>query len=128
MAVQRYSHQREEIYRAVCATNEHPTAQMVYDELRERMPKLSLGTVYRNLHQMAEEGRLLELDGPITRYDATVKPHTHVRCCCCGRVGDLEMPYDAALDRRAEGEGWSVNGHYLMFYGMCPACAGENKN
>ena len=64
MAVQRFSHQREEIYRAVLATKEHPSAQMVYDTLKPRMAKLSLGTVYRNLHQMAEEGRLLELDGP----------------------------------------------------------------
>ena len=57
MAIQRFSHQREEIYQAVCATKEHPTAQMVYDTLKPRMPRLSLGTVYRNLHQMAEEGR-----------------------------------------------------------------------
>ena len=127
MAIQRYSRQREEIYQAVCATREHPTAQMVYDELREHMPKLSLGTVYRNLHQMAQEGRLMELDGPVARYDAIVTPHTHIRCLCCGRVADLEMPYDAALDGLAAEKGWAVKSHYLMFQGMCPACAGEKN-
>ncbi len=126
MAVQRFSHQREEIYRAVLATKEHPSAQMVYDTLKPRMAKLSLGTVYRNLHQMAEEGRLLELDGPVTRYDATIAPHTHIRCQSCGRVADLELSYDPVLDRTAEESGWGVEGHHLMFHGICPACAGNH--
>ena len=84
MKTQRYSQQRERIYEAVRATKEHPTAQMVYDTLKPEMPKLSLGTVYRNLQQMAEDGRLMELDGPVTRFDATVQPHTHLRCSRCG--------------------------------------------
>lgn len=125
MAVQRFSQQREEIYRAVCATKEHPSAQMVYDTLKPHMPKLSLGTVYRNLHQMAQEGRLMELNGPVVRFDATITPHTHILCTKCGRVADLEMPYSKALDFQAADEGWAIGGHYLMFYGMCPACAGE---
>ena len=128
MAIQRFSHQREEIYQAVLATKEHPSAQMVYDTLKPQMPKLSLGTVYRNLHQMAQEGRLLELDGPVSRYDATVAPHTHIRCQRCERVADLELPYDMALDRMAEASGWGVAGHHLMFHGICPACAGNNND
>ena len=68
MKTQRYSQQRELIYEAVCATKEHPTAQMIYDALRPQMPKLSLGTVYRNLQQMAQSGRIMELDGPVSRY------------------------------------------------------------
>jgi len=121
--MQRYSHQRERIYETVCGTKEHPTAQMVYDALRVEMPKLSLGTVYRNLHQMAQEGRLAELDGPVARFDAELHPHTHVRCSGCGRVADLEMPYDPTLDRMAESNGWCIAGHDLMFRGICSACA-----
>lgn len=48
---------------------------MVYDLLREEMPRLSLGTVYRNLHQMAQEGMLQELEGPTARFDACLAPH-----------------------------------------------------
>ena len=125
MKAQRYSQQREEIYQAVCASREHPTAQMVYDTLRPVMPKLSLGTVYRNLQQMAADGRLLELDGPVARFDATVTPHTHLRCSCCGRVADGTLPYDVASDHTAVTEGWTITGHNLMFTGICPACAGE---
>ena len=64
--LRRYSRQRERIYQAVHASREHPSAQMVYDLLREELPQLSLGTVYRNLHQMAQEGMLQERtgDGP----------------------------------------------------------------
>ena len=122
--MQRYSYQRERIYEAVCSTKEHPTAQMVYDALRAEMPKLSLGTVYRNLHQMAEEGRLSEIEGPIARFDADLSRHTHARCSCCGGVADLKLPYDPMLDQAIEAEGWNVSGHSLIFYGICPACAG----
>ena len=127
MRVQRHSEQRDRIYQAVCASREHPTAQMIYDELRPRMPKLTLGTVYRNLQQMARDGRLVEIDGPVARFDATIHPHTHLRCQSCGSVADVELPYDAALDRVCRMEGWNIIGHNLMFTGICPACAGENK-
>ena len=123
--MQRYSHQRERIYETVCGTKEHPTAQMVYDALRAELPKLSLGTVYRNLHQMAQEGRLMELDGPVARFDAETHPHTHIRCSDCGCVADLEMPYDPTLDRMAAGKGWCIAGHDLIFTGVCPVCAGK---
>ena len=127
MKVQRHSEQRERIYQAVCASREHPTAQMIYDELRPLMPKLSLGTVYRNLQQMARDGRLVEINGPVARFDATIHPHTHLRCQSCGSVADVELPYDPALDRVCRMEGWNIIGHNLMFTGICPACAGENR-
>ena len=123
--MQRFSQQRERIYEAVRISMEHPTAQMVYDVLRPEMPRLSLGTVYRNLHQMAQEGRLRELEGPVARFDAVLPPHTHVRCVRCGQVADLAVPYDPALDREAGESGWAVNGHDLVFSGLCPACRTE---
>ena len=125
MKVQRFSQQRERIYEAVRASMEHPSAQMVYDALRPEMPRLSLGTVYRNLHQMAQEGRLRELEGPVARFDVVLPPHTHIRCVRCGQVADLAVPYDPALDREAGESGWAVNGHDLVFSGLCPACRTE---
>ena len=69
---QRFSQQRERIYQTVLESRAHPTAEMVYQQLKPEMPRLSLGTVYRNLQQMAREGRLTELDGPVTRFDAAL--------------------------------------------------------
>lgn len=125
MRSQRYSQQRERIYEAVCATKEHPTAQMIYETLKPEMPKLSLGTVYRNLQQMAQDGRLMELDGPVSRFDATVQPHTHLRCSRCGCVADGELAYDERIDHEPIAQGWRITSHNLMFTGICPACAGE---
>lgn len=123
MKAQRFSQQREQIYQAVCASKEHPSAQMVYDMLRPEMPKLSLGTVYRNLQQMASDGRLVELPGPVARFDAMITPHTHLYCSCCGRVADGALPYDVALDHSSVADGWAITGHNLMFTGICPECA-----
>ncbi len=126
MQGQRFSYQREQIYRAVCASQEHPTAEMVYQRLKPSMPRLSLGTVYRNLHQMAQEGRLVEMEGPVVRFDAVTKPHTHLRCIRCGGVCDLgAMPYDDGLDRKAEESGCRILRHTLVFTGICAACAAE---
>ena len=125
MNTQRHSQQRELIYQALCETKEHPTAQMIYDSLRPTLPKLSLGTVYRNLQQMVQSGRILELAGPVSHYDATVEPHTHLQCSCCGRIADASLSYDIALDGKAVEEGWSIETHRLMFIGICPACAGK---
>ena len=125
---QRFSRQRERIYQVVCESQEHPTAEMVYARLKPEMPQLSLGTVYRNLHQMAQEGRLRELEGPVARFDAVLPPHTHIRCIRCGQVADLALPYDPALDWEPAGDGWAITGHELVFNGVCPACGAEQPS
>lgn len=126
--LRRYSRQRERIYQAVHASWEHPSAQMVYDLLREELPRLSLGTVYRNLHQMAQEGMLQELKGPTARFDACLAPHAHIRCTCCGRVMDLSALEEPAPVRSAAEAGWQVERYSLMLEGICPACAGKDHN
>ena len=128
MQEQRFSYQREQIYQAVCESHAHPTAEMVYHRLKPDLPRLSLGTVYRNLHRMAQEGLLTELDGPVTRFDGEIQPHAHFRCTSCGELRDVDnVVYDASLDRRAERGGEIITGHALIFNGLCPACAGHNK-
>ena len=126
--LRRYSRQRERIYQAVHASREHPSAQMVYDLLREELPRLSLGTVYRNLHQMAQEGMLQELEGPTARFDACLAPHAHIRCTSCGRVMDLSALEEPAPVRSAAEAGWQVERYSLMLEGICPACAGKDHN
>lgn len=124
MAVKRYSRQRELIYQAVKSSKEHPTAEMVYQWLLPENPKLSLGTVYRNLNLLAEEGLLLRLSYPVERYDGCTEPHTHFRCDGCGRVLDLDVKYDplSNKDTAQALTGLSVRSHALTFYGLCPDC------
>lgn len=130
MSGKRYSRQRELIYEAVRGTDQHPTAEMVYQWLKGENPNLSLGTVYRNLNLLSEEGLLVRMPFPVERYDACTEPHSHLRCECCGGVFDLELPYDPAMDAAAEkGEpGAEIRRHDLVFYGTCAACrAGERE-
>ena len=124
MGGKRYSRQRELIYEAVQGSREHPTAEMVYGWLRPENPNLSLGTVYRNLHQLSDEGLLVRMPFPVERYDAELVPHCHFRCKACGSVVDMKQPYDPTLDSEAKNDlnGYRVDGHDLVFTGLCPDC------
>ncbi len=124
MVIKRFSKQRELIFSAVMNTNEHPTAEMVYTWLKPENPALSLGTVYRNLHQLVAEGSLIRLSFPVERFDATTEPHAHFMCRVCGRVYDMmDIPYDPALDDKAQlSSGHVVKQHELFFDGTCVNC------
>ncbi|HJC40554.1 MAG TPA: transcriptional repressor [Candidatus Intestinimonas pullistercoris] len=124
MTGKRYSRQRELIYQKLVETDEHPTAEMLYQWLKPENPNLSLGTVYRNLNLLAEEGVIVRMPFPVERYDARTHPHPHFRCKACGRVYDMEdLPYDSGLDQAAEQcSGHQVDRHDLVFFGTCSAC------
>ena len=70
----------------------HPTADEVYQVVRKRLPRISLGTVYRNLDVLSESGEISRLDrcGAQYRFDGDLEQHYHIRCSSCGRVDDIE--------------------------------------
>ena len=123
MATQRYSRQRELIYHTVMASKAHPTAEMVYTALKTQRPNLSLGTVYRNLHLLADEGKLKRMPFPVERFDGDVTPHHHFCCEGCGQVSDVPGDYDPALDHAPQAMGCQVTRHEVVYYGLCAACA-----
>lgn len=123
MAGKRYSRQRELIYHAVKESYEHPTADMVYHQLKPSNPDLSLGTVYRNLNLLSQEGLLRRMAFPVERYDGNLDPHPHLRCNQCGKVYDLDYPHDERLTHDAAGDsGHQLQGYDLTFYGNCSQC------
>lgn len=122
MPAQRYSRQRELIFETVCASKCHPTAEMVYSALKPQYPNLSLGTVYRNLNLLTEQGRLVRMPLPVERYDGDLHPHSHFCCQSCGEVSDLELPYDGDADDALRAQGFQVERHATLFYGLCPHC------
>jgi Fur family peroxide stress response transcriptional regulator len=129
MAVTKYSRQREAIKEYLAHTKEHPTADTVYMNIRSTQPNISLGTVYRNLNMLADQGEILKLncqDG-CDRFDGNPKPHYHFLCRGCGRVLDLEMEdIDHINEIAASNFGGTVEGHVTYFYGMCPNCVQKN--
>lgn len=127
MAIKRYSRQRELIYDVLLHSREHPTAEMVYKALKPEHPSLSLGTVYRNLNQLVEEGTIASLPFPVERFDGNIEPHAHFVCKNCNSVYDImAIDYDSSLDKEAgEKSGHSIDQHMLIFYGDCAACSEE---
>ena len=121
----RHSRQRELIFETLQHTHEHPTAEMLYRWLKPENPSLSLGTVYRNLNLLAEEGVITRMPFPVERYDANTEPHPHFRCRKCGAVYDLEgLEYDASLDEKIGVlSGHQVDRHEMVFSGICTHCA-----
>ena len=124
----RYSRQRELIFEALKHTKEHPTAEMVYQWLKPENPSLSLGTVYRNLNLLAEEGAITRMPFPVERYDADTHPHPHFCCDECGSVYDLDLLYDPTVDEKArQASGHDVTGHQVTFHGVCVQCRRTEK-
>ena len=124
----RYSRQRELIFEALRHTREHPTAEMLYRWLKPENPSLSLGTVYRNLNLLAEEGVITRMPFPVERYDADTRPHPHFCCDECGSVYDLDLPYDQEVDQRARmASGHDVTGHQVTFHGVGAPCRRTEK-
>lgn len=123
MKGKRYSRQRELIYQAVTQTDQHPTAEMIYHWLKPENPNLSLGTVYRNLNLLVDEGTIVRMAFPVERYDADTTPHTHFCCDRCGGVYDLKVPYDDVLDEQAALQsGHIIERHELLYRGICSGC------
>ncbi len=108
----------------------HPTADEVFHMVRRYMPKISLGTVYRNLEFLASHGLVLKLEsgsGP-KRFDARVGNHYHVRCSICGKVQDLTETDWPDLEKRARGlSDFEITGHSVEFLGVCPDCREGNN-
>ena len=128
MEARRYSRQRELIYQCLCSTKEHPTAEMVYAWLKPDNPKLSLGTVYRNLNQLAEAGTIVRMPFPVERYDADTSPHGHFCCDDCGRVYDLTIPDTLGEAKElCEAQGFAFRRETRVFYGVCSDCMGREQ-
>ncbi len=121
----RKSTQKEAILRAVKGTRSHPTADWVYEQVRREIPNVSLGTIYRNLKSLKQEGEILELNfaSTVSRFDGVIQNHYHFRCEQCGRILDLDEPVDKTLDNRiAQKTDFVVSNHRLEFCGLCQDC------
>jgi len=83
---------RRLVLEVVRGTEAHPTAESVHRMVRRRLPRVSLGTVYRNLRLLVAEGLVHELPGPHARFDGNLERHHHFTCTGCGRIVDVDGP------------------------------------
>jgi Fe2+ or Zn2+ uptake regulation protein len=123
---------RRVVLEVVRATGSHPTAEWVHRMVRRRLPRVSLGTVYRNLRLLVEEGLVQELPGPHARFDGNLGRHHHFTCTACGRIVDVEgplcEPQTRAVSARVESAtGLTITHHRIEFFGRCPACRAAGR-
>lgn len=121
-----YSKQREIILNYLRSVNCHPTAETVYENIKESCPSVSLATVYRNLNQLSENNyiRRIKIDGKSDRFDGNLSHHNHLFCRICGRIDDLEAFYDLNdMFREIESKaGFTTENCQLLFSGVCREC------
>jgi Fur family ferric uptake transcriptional regulator len=119
------THQRQVILEEMKKNPYHPTADEVYEMVRRKLPKISLGTIYRNLDVLTSQGVIqkIETEGSQKRFDGNPQPHYHVRCIQCGTLEDVQIqPLPSAEEVVENSRGYEIYGFKLEFIGICPEC------
>ena len=125
---QRNTRQRQVVLEELKKLSCHPTAARLYEIARARLPKISLGTVYRNLELLAQNGVIqkLQISGSEARFDGKREQHYHVRCVHCGSIDDVhDLPEDYVKGQVQSLAGYDIVGFHLDFLGVCPDCQGR---
>ena len=117
--------QLKTIVKVLGSTNSHPTAEWIYREVKQEIPKVSLGTIYRNLRELQVEGEILEIniDGSPSRFDYNTTDHCHFRCTNCEQMIDLTVPECSKIVKQlTRKRGLQITGHQVIFSGLCVEC------
>ncbi len=126
----RNTRQRKRIMELLRSTNLHPTANWIYEQLKNEFPSLSLGTVYRNLNILQEQGKLIRINGSTQdHFDAVVKPHPHFRCRKCEKLYDIYISeQDCILQGGDLSTGHRIEGMRVEYRGVCASCLEDGKD
>ena len=125
MIARRTSDIRDRIYILIKKNHTHPHAQLIYEALKKEIPSLSLGSVYRNINILVEEGKLWRRDfgDGFERYDAIANVHYHFVCEQCKSISDCILPVQNNITNLAQKKTkHKINSHTINFYGVCVDC------
>ena len=125
MKTLKYSRQREAIRAFLASRKDHPTAEVIYENVKQEFPNISLGTVYRNLTLLESTGDIQKLtfSGDCDHFDFNTDEHYHFVCTECKSVIDLEMDSLNFINCLAEKNfGGTIEGNKVFFYGKCEKC------
>lgn len=124
MKVMRQTRQRQAVLEVLRHTREHPDAAWIFQEVRRTVPNISLGTVYRALDALAQEGvvMVIERAGERARYDYRHEDHHHAVCRSCGAIFDVQLSPVPPASRAGLPEGFEVVEVVLEFHGTCARC------
>ncbi len=130
MSITKRSKQKDAILETLKNTKCHPTADWVYTEVRKSIPNISLGTVYRNLSKMSEEGiiKKLILGTSSEHFDGDISPHYHISCVDCNKIFDIhEKPVIDINKWASELFSGEIYEHYTVFAGKCSSCINKSN-
>jgi Fur family ferric uptake transcriptional regulator len=123
--------QRQIILEELRNVNTHPSAEELYEMVRQRLPHISLATVYRNLEILSASGEIQKLEPScrLSRFDGVAADHYHIRCLDCDRVIDAPPGFDVRITHNlSEQTGFKIIGHQLEFIGFCHACLNHSQS
>ena len=124
--------QRIEIYKALLESDEHPSAEMVYEKTRQTMPNVSFDTVNRTLNTLSQIGAafVVEGSGEVRRFDGNLDSHQHFKCINCRKIFDFHYDnIDNVKIPENLGDGFKILRTTVYVEGLCQACQkNENKN
>lgn len=125
MNASKRSKQRDAILEVLHSTKAHPTADIIYAEVRKKIPNISLGTVYRNLAKLSEDNTIIKVNAGtgVEHFDGTPTPHYHVVCTECGAIDDIEAdPLEEVNAWAAKIFKGEIYKHSTIFFGKCEKC------
>jgi Fur family peroxide stress response transcriptional regulator len=126
----RLTPQRVELIRLIAASEGHPSAARLYEQIKVQFPTMSLATVYKTLDLLKELGEVLEIGlRDDSHYDGNKPyPHPHLICTKCQKImdGELDTAVENIVQEVEKNFGFQIVKHQLDFYGICPDC--QNKN
>ena len=126
----RMTRQRQAILDELVKLKTHPTADEIYQIVKQRMPRISLGTVYRNLDLLAQTGQIRRLDTAQgqKRYDGDLSQHYHVHCVDCGKIGDVVLERAPGEEPAvASSSDYEILDRRVEYLGVCPQCKSERE-
>jgi Fur family peroxide stress response transcriptional regulator len=122
----RITPQRTAICKLLTTSEEHPTAAMIYEDLKPRFPSMSLATVYNTLDALVEIGAINVLGqagDDTVHYDADTEPHVNLACLSCNKIVDIPSEHVSRLDEEiTAASGYKLLGARVLYYGLCPDC------
>jgi len=120
----RNTRQKAVVYQIVKDSHDHPTAEKIYERAKREVPTISLGTVYRILKELSEEGKIREIViNKQSRFEGRTDFHHHFICRVCGKIEDVETPTCRYTCKKLEESGYVIEDIEYKFYGICKVCA-----
>jgi Fe2+ or Zn2+ uptake regulation protein len=126
--VEKITCQKRAILEFLKSVKTHPTAEEIYHSVKEKLPQISKGTVYRNLKFLAKKGEILEIPSRVFHYDGDTFSHAHFVCQKCDRIFDVfDLCRECKIVKKKRIKFGKIKGYNLIFYGICQDCQ-KNEN